>query len=145
MSANKVESFFFRRMDAMIEMRKGLDAYALRQKVQAANIANSETPGYTARKVAFEDELTKALDRRGSAMVRSHSSHVPVMGGLKSLDRVTPEIHLSDEPNLNGVNNVNIDTEMSDMATNQIMFAMTSKLLATRYKMLKSAILGRMM
>ena len=111
--------------------------------MQAANIANSETPGYKARKVDFEEQLTRALDRRGSALTRTNENHVPLHGGLKSLERVTPEVKISDEPNLNGVNNVNIDMEIADMATNQIMFAMSTKLLSSRYKMLKSAILGR--
>lgn len=145
MSVNNVHDFFFRRMDAMIELRKGLDAYALRQKVQSANIANTETPGYQSRKVDFEEALTSAIDRKGSAMMRTNSNHVPLHGGLRNLERVTPEVRLSDAPNLNGINNVDIDMEMSEMATNQIMFSMASKLLANRYRMLKSAILGRSM
>lgn len=145
MSANKVHNYIFNRMDAMIELRKGLDAYALRQKVQAANIANSETPGYQSRKVGFEEALTRAIDRKGSSMIRTNPDHVPLHGGLRNLERVTPEVRVSDAPNLNGINNVDIDTEMADMATNQIMFSMASKLLATRYRMIKSAIIGRSM
>jgi len=143
MATNKIYDFMFHRMDGMIELRKGLDAYSLRQKVQASNIANSETPGYNAREVKFESALAKALNRKGAGLTRTNSDHIPVRNGLRDLERVTPQVVKSDAPNLNGVNNVNIDQEIADMATNEIQYAMTAKALSIRYKMLKSAILGR--
>lgn len=40
----------------------GLDALWARQKAISNNIANYETPGYKAKKVSFEEVLTKTTD-----------------------------------------------------------------------------------
>lgn len=141
---NRTYNFLFRRLDAMIPLRKGLDAYATRQKVMAANIANSETPGYKASKVEFEEELKKAMESRRKRMMRTDTGHIPVAGGTRRLDRVQPQVVDSETPRLfNGVNNVDIDREMSRMATNQIQYGTASKLLSMRFRLLKASILGR--
>ncbi|HID12005.1 MAG TPA: flagellar basal body rod protein FlgB, partial [Candidatus Latescibacteria bacterium] len=43
-------------------LAKALDAYTLRQRAIADNIANSETPGFRRREVRFEEELRRALE-----------------------------------------------------------------------------------
>lgn len=142
--SNKTRSFFFRRMDGMIALRKGLDAMSMRQKALASNVANSETPGYVAKRVAFEGELAKAFDKRIKGIVRTSEEHIPVRGGLKALDRVQPEVVNDPTPmNYNGVNNVDIEKEMATMATNQIHYQAASKIMGVRFKMLRSAIMGR--
>jgi len=45
-----------------------LDALAMRQRVSADNVANLQTPGYHAKRVAFEDALASAV-RRGDGDV----------------------------------------------------------------------------
>lgn len=63
----------------------------MRQRAIANNIANVNTPGYTAQKVSFEAELAKAVKAGTGA--------------------VAPSMSRSLEPtNLEG-NNVNLDTE----------------------------------
>jgi flagellar basal-body rod protein FlgB len=72
-------------------LSSALDGLAMRQRAIADNIANVNTPNYTAQRVAFEDAL--------AASVRSGDG------------QVTPTIGRSLEPTqLNG-NNVNLDTE----------------------------------
>jgi flagellar basal-body rod protein FlgB len=142
--SNSTHDFLFRRMDAMQPLTKGLDAYATRQKVFAANIANSETPGYNARKVEFEGELRKAIEVRRMSLSRTDAGHIPVAGGRKRIDRLQVEVVKRDSDMINGVNNVDIEREMSGMATNQIQFATASKLLSHRYRLLKSSVVGRM-
>jgi flagellar basal-body rod protein FlgB len=72
-------------------LHSALDGLALRQKAIASNIANVNTPGYTARRVKFEEALTASV-RAGSGAAQS-------------------EMQRSLEPTkLNG-NNVNLDTE----------------------------------
>jgi len=44
-----------------------LDGLAMRQRASADNVANLQTPGYRARQVAFEDALTRAVDRGDGA------------------------------------------------------------------------------
>ncbi|MCC2334147.1 flagellar basal body rod protein FlgB [Cellulomonas wangsupingiae] len=44
-----------------------LDGLAMRQRASADNVANLQTPGYRARQVAFEDALTRAVERGDGA------------------------------------------------------------------------------
>ncbi|HEX05169.1 MAG TPA: flagellar basal body rod protein FlgB [Bacteroidetes bacterium] len=143
--SNSVYDFFFKRLDAMQPLSKGLDAYAARQKTYAANIANSETPGYGAKRVEFEGELRKAISTRRMQLSRTQQEHIPVAGGRDRMERLQPEVVTSRAEMINGVNNVDIEREMSGMATNQIQFATASKVLAIRYRMLRSSIIGRSM
>ena len=41
-------------------LKTALDAYALRQKAIASNVANIDTPGYKRLEVPFESQLQKA-------------------------------------------------------------------------------------
>ena len=43
-------------------LHSALDGLAYRQRVTADNIANADTPNFTARTVGFEDSLRSALD-----------------------------------------------------------------------------------
>src|SRR4051794_23300925 len=45
----------------MQAIQASLDGLAARQRISAQNLANSETPGYTAQTVSFEDSLSAAL------------------------------------------------------------------------------------
>ncbi len=140
---NSLHEFLFCRLDGMIPLKKGLDAFALRQKVIAANIANVETPEYRAKQVTFEEELSKVLNRQKSGLRRTHPDHIPVRGGVEALDRVKAEVIPDQSPALyNGVNNVDIDKEVAHMATNQIHYATVAKVIALRHKLLLNAIKG---
>ncbi len=146
MSSNSIHGFFFHRTDGFLALRKGLDAYSLRQKIQAENIANVETPNYVAREVRFEDALKRALDRKSGGLTRSTGDHLPVDGGMRQLDQLQPRVVQANTPSgFNGINNVDIDSEITSVATNQIQFAAASKIMGIRYRMLKSAINGRTM
>ena len=74
-----------------VALQSALNGLSMRQRAIANNIANVNTPGYTAQKVSFETELAHAVER-GSGSV------APTMS--RSLEPV----------NLEG-NNVNLDTE----------------------------------
>lgn len=144
MDDNKVRGFLFQRMDGMIPLRKGLDAFSLRQKVHSSNIANAETPEYVAKKVTFEDQLKNVLDKSSNGMQRTHTEHIPVRGGLKRLFDLRAEVVNDDNPLFyNGVNNIDVDKEMARMATNQIHYSVSSKLISARYALLMKAITGR--
>jgi flagellar basal-body rod protein FlgB len=72
-------------------LSSALDGLALRQRAIANNIANVNTPNYTAKRVAFEDALAKSV-REGDGRVEATTQ--------RSLEPTR----------LNG-NNVNLDTE----------------------------------
>ena len=74
-----------------LALQSALNGLSLRQRAIANNIANVNTPGYTAQRVSFEAELSRAV--------------------AKGVGTVAPAMARSLEPvNLEG-NNVNLDTE----------------------------------
>jgi flagellar basal-body rod protein FlgB len=71
-------------------LSSALDGLALRQRTIASNIANVNTPGYTAKRVIFEDALAKSVE--------------------KGDGNVAPVTARSLEPTRLDGNNVNVDT-----------------------------------
>jgi flagellar basal-body rod protein FlgB len=95
-----------------------------RQGVIANNIANIETPGYRARKVAFEEALHGAVARGESP------------AGVK------PTTLTSLEPTrLNG-SNVNLDQETLQHLDTTMRYQLTLRALDSKYSMLREAIKG---
>lgn len=119
---------------------KMLDKAALAQRVISSNVANISTPGYIRRGVSFEAALQKAVQRGNMKLTRTSPLHIPDPNYIDSLE---PEVVTIDEGYRNGINNVNIDQEMTDLAKNQLDFDMASKLLAGRFSILKTAIRGK--
>lgn len=121
-------------------MGRCLDAYFLRHKVTANNVANVEVPGYNRLEVKFEAELENQLNRNKFALCQTHPKHLPVGGRLRS----TPEVSVDDSnPKLNAINNVDIDLEMADMAKNQLGYNLISTVLRMEYQRLRMAIRGQ--
>ena len=95
-------------------MQSGLDAYALRQKTIANNLANAETDGYQRRAVNFEDALSKALEDSGAALSRTHPDHMPHPSEAGTAE---PKLVVDEENTyFNGHNNVDVDQEMTELA-----------------------------
>lgn len=101
--------------------RNALDAYAQRQRAVASNIANAETPGYTARKVNFEERLKQAMGRVNEPLQFTDQKHIPHKGDPAS---VRPLVVQDDAPSGtgSGVNNVDVEREMTCLATTQISY-----------------------
>ena len=77
----------------MQAIQTSLDGLAARQRISAQNLANSETPGYTAQTVSFEDSLSAALgsgDPR-QAQITTAASNDPrgINGNYVSVDAET--------------------------------------------------------
>ncbi len=121
------------------QLKKALDVYSRRHKVVADNIANVETGGYAAREFRFEEYLAGADLRLSGA--RTHGNHLDL--GRRSLDRIEGDIREADTDFDNGVNNVDIDKEMTDLATNDLSYRLATRLLSMKYQTLRSAVRGR--
>jgi flagellar basal-body rod protein FlgB len=123
-------------------MKKGLDATALRQKVIASNMANVSTPGYKRKEVVFEQKLQESLSENVIGGKISNSKHIPI--GKSRFSSINPEVVTDNSPELaSGVNNVDVDLEMAELAKNQIQFSATATVIARRFRGLKAAIKGR--
>lgn len=126
---------------------RALDAYALRHKVIATNLANITTPGYQSRKVAFEEQLSGALGATALPGVTTHQHHMPI--GRDPVVTVQPTVqqpdasaNLQNDPMASGLNNVDLDNEMAELAKNQIRFKFSSRLLSETFRGLQKSIRG---
>ena len=122
---------------------KALDAYAMRQKTIAGNMANISTPGYQRMDVSFENELRDAVNHPQRLQgVETDSGHIRLR--TSSLDDLRPRVQRTDDPVLDsGINNVNVDEEMAELANNTILYATMTNYMQRRVRMLRSAITGR--
>lgn len=99
---------------------RAMDAYALRQKAIAANIANMDTPGYVRQEVSFEEQLQKA-------------SNLNSDGGSGA---VKPKLTEAEgKPQL--------EDEMFTLADTQIRVQLATRALRHSFSMLKAGITGR--
>ncbi len=74
-----------------VALNSALDGLALRQRAIADNVANIQTPGYQAKRVQFEDALSRAVADGGGA--------------------ASATVARSLEPTRTDGNNVNLDSE----------------------------------
>jgi len=120
----------------------GMNAAMLRARVQANNIANVNTPGFTRIDVKFEEELRQALDRTRLQGKRTDEGHFKI--GRLDLRDVGPTAYRPYDPTQpSGVNNVDIDMEMAKFAETQIMFNALSKFHNGSFSKLNAAISAR--
>jgi flagellar basal-body rod protein FlgB len=135
-----VRDYLFR--EKLPLMSTALDAYALRQRTIAKNIANATTPGYRPERVRFEEEfLQSELMLRGT---RSNEAHVRI--GPPTDDEARPEREDAPVPRpeifFAGESHVNVDKEMGELAKNQIRFRLVSRLTQRYFNGLQQAIKG---
>jgi len=121
-------------------LRRMLDLSSFRHKLIASNVANVTTPGYVAKTIDFDSELKKALrpDRLEAAV--THPRHIPLQKSKNSAPKVES---MAESESTTGINSVDIDREMADLAQNQLVYELAAKLAGKKFKALKSAIRGR--
>jgi flagellar basal-body rod protein FlgB len=115
-------------------LEKVLDLRIKNQQVISSNIANADTPGYSAVSLEFEDQLRRAMDAKELTTPPAHPAHIPI--APLTLDQVEGQIHRQrDRTGLGDENSVSVDQEMVKLSENQIMYeaaiTMLSKKLAT--------------
>ncbi len=121
-------------------LKKAVGVYARRHQVTAENIANVETQGYRAQEYKFEEYLEGAGRRLQG--FKTHEGHLSL--GRRDLAGTEGETHDAESFFDNGVNNVDIDKEMTTLATNDLSYRLATRLLSMRYQVLRGAIKGRM-
>ncbi len=119
---------------------KTLNAYSLRHKAIANNIANVEVPGYQRLEVHFEDALKAYLKPSKEALYKTHPKHLPDAREISAVPRLSID---RSNPKLNAINNVDIDLEMADLAKNQLSFNLIATALRHEYNRLRMAIRGQ--
>ena len=113
-----------------------LNQDSMRQKVLANNIANVNTVDYKAKEVAFNDILHRTAKQLNTVVtnpVHLSSNSNPV-GKVVDIENV--EIQ-------NGINNVDIDEQMVELARNHMDFNFSATHLGRLFKSMKICIRGK--
>lgn len=119
---------------------------AERQRVIASNIANADTPGFTARELRFGDALRSMQAQQASGAARaagvSDARHIPLpaaggtgAGGQLSYAQQT-------QPSLDN-NSVDMDRERAAFMDNAVRYEATLRFINSQAKTLLSAIQGQ--
>lgn len=99
----------------VMTLEKSLDLRAQNQRLIASNLANVDTPGYTAQRLDFAASMEQALRGTKEAAV-IEDSPIP----STSLDG----------------NNVDMDQELGQMSRNKILYTVQSQLLGAKFRQL---------
>jgi flagellar basal-body rod protein FlgB len=118
-----------------------LDGLAMRQRVAADNIANMDTPGFTAATVDFETSLRAAiadgaLTRTGDAAAGDAAASGAAAGDI------APTLGVSDnQPGADG-NNVDLASETMTAMQSTFQYQLLTRAVGDRYSLITTAIGG---
>jgi len=120
---------------------KVLDLRSKNQEIISSNIANAETPHYSAVSFEFENQLRNAMDRGnagGLKPVPGHGGHIPLSSeNLSSVQGVI--VTHPDKTGVGDRNSVSVDKEMMNLSKNQILFEAAITMLNKKMSLLKYA------
>ena len=120
-------------------LNAALDVSQLRQRVIANNMANVATKGYRRKSVRFDEYLESYVKQTGPQGETTDPHHLQIPQPTSF-----PEVY---EPpsgeNDSGINNVDVDQEMADLAENHLFFNISARLLGGQFDGLKKSISGR--
>ncbi|MFL6160950.1 MAG: flagellar basal body rod protein FlgB [Jatrophihabitantaceae bacterium] len=108
---------------ASVTLSTALSALAQRERVSANNIANLETPNFTASSVSFEDSLRAAVAAGDPASARFSVART------------------GDAPGING-NNVSLDTETVTDEKTQLQYSLLSGAMSAKFNLIDTVIKG---
>lgn len=140
-----VEGLFSTTIDLL---GKSVDLRTRNQNLISSNIANAETPGYTPKKLEFEQQLQSAVKKASSRGIHSsgstatpHPSHIPLRGGGERISQIRGTVveTPAKTPGRDG-NSVEMENEMSNMMQNQVLFNASVQLLAKKFEGLRTAL-----
>lgn len=106
---------------SMTVLPYALNALSLRQQASANNIANAQTPGYTAQNVSFESNLAQAL-AAGGGTVQATTSVLP-----------------STAPAATDGNNVNLTAETVTNQTTSLQYQTLVNALEAQYRIMSAS------
>jgi flagellar basal-body rod protein FlgB len=122
-------------------LNKLLNVTSLRHRAISNNISNVNTVNYKRNDVDFASYLKAAVVPPAVVGTRTSGRHLSI-GNPDPLAK--PKIFQQDPgPNTTGINNVDIDKEMADLAENHRMYNIGSHLISQKFRALRKAITGQ--
>ena len=117
-------------------LEKFIDYCSTKNKVISKNIANIGTENYKRQDVDFKSILS---DNMIGQMKATNPKHLKLPGFNQPQFEISKDKSLD---NVSGVNNVDIDKEMSELAANSIQFRFASRKIGDYYRGLQNVIKG---
>jgi len=136
--ANVIKSFIWEKT-GVDKFGKLLDMAAMRHKLISGNIANVSTPGYASKDIDFNKEMQQALGKGPMLTMASTDPRHISNAGMDRKANIKEHGPETDE-DLNGVD---IDTEVTNLAVNQMEYSIGARLLQRQMDALRTAIRGR--
>jgi flagellar basal-body rod protein FlgB len=136
---------------------KALVVRAERQRVIASNIANADTPGYSARELNFKETLTELTGSGRAQMpmksaapsganLKTHAQHMtlqPMQSQEAELGAGTKLIYAANSQASLDSNSVDLDRERASFVDNSVRYEATLRFINGNSKTLLSAITGQ--
>lgn len=116
-------------------LEKFIDYCSVKNKVISKNIANIATENYKREDVSFQE----MLDSKMNQMRTTNPKHISLLPNNESGFQIYTN---KATENVSGINNVDIDKEMSELATNALLFRFSSKKIGEYYRGLQNVIKG---
>lgn len=119
-------------------LQKVLDLRSRNQEIISSNIANAETPGYSAVSFEFEDQLRSAVREGGLRPVMTKPNHIAITPA--HIDQIQGRIvEEKDKTGIGDKNSVSVDKEMIKLSENEILYEAAATMLKKKLSMLKYA------
>ncbi len=116
-------------------MGNSMDLMLKRHQVISSNLANEQTPGYTAARLKFEDELQSRISGSGKGPRATHPRHLPAGNSFSPVQgRIE---RMPDRTGIGDGNNVSRVEEMMKMSENRIRYEAVSQILKQRFAMIE--------
>lgn len=122
-------------------LEQAMSTATLKQRVHTANIANVDTPNYKSKQVSFQSALDTAIHRKPLASIKTEPQHIAFStenGESSQLVKVNNSTKITP----NG-NNVDMDSEMAELAKNQLWYNALTERVNGKFNTLRSVIDGR--
>ncbi len=112
-----------------------------RQHVLNSNVANAETPGYRALGYNFEEQLQAIAGGDDAEPMKASNPKHFLNGSTEADGTFQPEVFVRPTESVGqDGNTVDVDSEMAELAENQIMYRATVELINKKLGTLKYAI-----
>ena len=126
----------------MATLERSLNLRAHNQKLITSNIANMDTPNFKAFKMMVDEEMQNADGNQPRLnMTRTRAGHLSTTTDALDLGRIE---RVEEDPlSLRGDGNtVELDHEMANLAENTLLYNTATRIISSKFKMLKDAIKG---
>lgn len=124
--------------NTITSLGQALNYSSLKQKVISQNIANVDTPNYKAQDVSFKTILQNELGQDISTY-KTDQRHLDFTASPNAQSGIVTKQNV--QYNNNG-NSVDVDQEMSDLATNQIYYDALVEQMNGKFSTLQNVIRG---